>query len=149
MTEDRIELEEGQGLDPVEDRRPRVPEPLPVRLVAVADVTLPATCGLEVEIDEFYVGVLRFVREAPYHEHVYRADNFRVRFELHEGLVHREGYRPLGIEVQSLVEAENKLIERQIEYVKQRTLVPGQISLALLDPAGNPLELVEERRIMW
>lgn len=149
MSEERIELEEGHGLEPVEDHRPRVPEPLPVRLIAVADVTFPATCGLEVELDDFYVKLLRFEREPPYHEHVYRADNFRLRFALHEGLVHRDGYRPLGIEVQSLADAERQLIERQIEYTKQRTLVPGQLSLLLLDPAGNPVELVEERRIMW
>src|SRR3954454_9604123 len=52
----------GESL-PELDRRRRMPEPLPVRLVAVADVRLPATAGLERELDAFYVDLLGFERE--------------------------------------------------------------------------------------
>jgi hypothetical protein len=40
-----------------------MPEPLPVRLVAVADVRLPAPAGVERALDAFYVGLLGCVRE--------------------------------------------------------------------------------------
>jgi hypothetical protein len=45
------------------DPRPRMPEPLPVRLIAVANVRLQATAGLELQLDAFYVGVLGFERD--------------------------------------------------------------------------------------
>src|SRR5688572_7744007 len=44
------------------DRRPRMPEPLPVRVLAVEDVRLPATAGLEPQLDDFYVGLFGFER---------------------------------------------------------------------------------------
>ncbi|HEX8914051.1 MAG TPA: hypothetical protein VF796_17010 [Humisphaera sp.] len=48
---------------PPADRRPTLPEPPPVRLVAVADVVLVCPPGVEREMDAFYVGLLRFERE--------------------------------------------------------------------------------------
>lgn len=48
--------------DPRPDRRPPIPEPPPVRLVAVADVVILAGAGVERELDALYVGVLRFER---------------------------------------------------------------------------------------
>jgi hypothetical protein len=145
-----FELEQtDRPFHPAHDPRPKMPEPLPVRLVAVADVILPATAGLECELDEFYVAMLEFARDQslPY-ELVYRADNFRLVFQLHEGLVRREEYRPLQVEVQSLIEAERKLIDRELEYIRQRGLQPGSRTLLLNDPAGNFVELVESRRVM-
>ena len=38
-------------------------------------------------------------------------------------------------------------MEAKIEYVRQRTLTPGEESLVLLDPAGNWVELVEYRAV--
>ena len=142
-----IELEAPTGLDPVPDRRPRMDEPLPVRLVAVADVTLPAIAGLEVDLDRFYVGLLEFVRDPDLRQLIYQADNFAIRFVVKELLPERGEYRPVQIEVQSLIVAEQKLMDAKIEYTRQKTLTPGQETLVLLDPAGNWVELVEYRAV--
>jgi hypothetical protein len=64
-----------------------------------------------------------------------------------EGQLERESIRAQGIEVTSLAEAEEKLIEEEIEYIRQRGLTPGQQSLLLLDPAGNWVEIFENRPI--
>lgn len=149
-----IEMEETEAGRPIEsgaDRRPRMPEPLPVRLVAIADVTLPAQAGHETALDRFYVEMLQFERGWAHEVHgrtlLYRAENFNLRFELREGLIERLDYRPVVIEVLSLAEAEQKLIEREIEYTRQKGLAPGEESLLLQDPAGNWIELVEAKPI--
>jgi hypothetical protein len=143
-----IELEEPTGVEPEPDRRARMDEPLPVRLVAIADVTLAVIAGLEVELDRFYVGLLEFVRDPDLRQLIYQADNFAIRFVVQELLPQRGEYRPLQIEVQSLIVAEQKLMGAKIEYVRQKTLTPGEESLVLLDPAGNWVELVEYRAVM-
>jgi hypothetical protein len=213
-TNDAIELADvADGASPGEpDRRARMPEPLPVRLVAVADVRLPAPAGAERALDAFYVDLLGCLREgAPPNPRrliepllgvpgpapvtapplalglrnaedkpvgsiepagtdasprteaasvgssgamntstgavlpgpVYVADNFRVRFDILEGLVERESFRSLTVEVPSLAETEAKLMEAEMEYSRQRGLTLGEESLVLLDPAGNWIELVE------
>jgi hypothetical protein len=147
MSDSPIELEWPSGIESVPDRRPRMDEPLPVRLVAIADVTLPVMAGLEVDLDRFYVGLLEFVRDIDVRELVYHADNFALRFAVQELLPERREYRPLQIVVQSLLIAEQKLIEAKMEYVRQKTLTPGEESLVLLDPAGNWVELVEYRAV--
>jgi hypothetical protein len=147
MSDLPIELEEPTGLEPVPDRRARMDEPLPVRLVAIADVTLPVIAGLEVDLDRFYVGLLEFARDADLRQLIYHADNFALRFVVQELLPQRGEYRPTQIEVQSLLLAEQKLMEGKIEYVRQKTLSPGEDSLVLLDPAGNWVELVEYRAV--
>jgi len=147
LSDSPIELEAPTGIDPVPDRRPRMDEPLPVRLVAIADVTLPVIAGLEVDLDRFYVGLLEFVRDPDVQQLIYHADNFALRFVVQELLPERGEYRPVQIEVQSLIVAEQKLLEAKIEYVRQRTLTPGEESLVLLDPAGNWVELVEYRAV--
>jgi catechol 2,3-dioxygenase-like lactoylglutathione lyase family enzyme len=62
---DAIELDEvsedGAAPGPP-DPRPLMPEPLPVRLVAVADVRLAAPAGVERALDAFYVDLLGCVR---------------------------------------------------------------------------------------
>ena len=78
---------------------------------------------------------------------VYRADNFRLLFDLVEGPVERDTLRPLGVEVPSLAEAEAKVIEADLEYTRQRGVAPGHESLLLLDPAGNWVEVVETRGV--
>src|SRR5205814_9455356 len=143
-----IELEAPTGIEPAPDRRPRMPQPLPVRIVAIEDVSLPVIAGLEVQLDDFYVRLLEFARDPDVRQLIYHADNFAIRFHVQELLPQRGEYRPLQIEVQSLLLAEQKLLEAKIEYIRQRTLTPGQESLALLDPAGNWVELVEYRAIM-
>jgi hypothetical protein len=134
---------------PVVDRRPRVPEPLPVRLIAVADVRLPAAAGLEGKLDAFYAGLFGFERTTdPAGEAVaYRADNFTVRVDVQEPPVKRIDLRPLAVEVPSLGALEEKLIEAEAEYERRRGLLPGEATIVLLDPAGNWVEAVEMRTV--
>ena len=146
-----IELESrGEAVLPAKDRRRFVPEPLPVRLLTVDDATLISSAGLEVQLDAFYVSLLKFEREqveGPIDGPVYRADNFRLRFQIIEMLPERETLRPLLIEVQRLSEIEHELITREIEYTRQRGITPGEERLVLRDPAGNWVEIVECRAI--
>ncbi len=150
---DRIELEAATGSKPIDsgaDRRPRMAQPLPVRLVAVGDMTLPARTGQEVELDRFYVGLLEFEKEpleADGQVLIYHADNFDLRFVFQEGLIERDDYRPTMIEVQSLADTEHKLVDAEMDYTRQKTLAVGEESLLLQDPAGNWIEIVERREI--
>jgi hypothetical protein len=146
---DPFELEPSRGdFVPVVDNRPTVPQPLPVRLVAVEDVRLPALAGVEDELDEFYVKMLEFERDRSGEQLVYRADNFRLCFAVMPPPIQHDGHRPVQIEVLSLREAERKVFDAQIEYLRQRGLTPGSESLLLRDPCGNYVELVERREII-
>lgn len=150
---DRIELEAATGGQPIDsgaDRRPRMAQPLPVRLIAVGDVTLPAQAGLETELDRFYVRLLEFEKAPSDPESqflLYHADNFDLQFALRDGLIERADYRPAMIEVQSLSDTEHKLIEAELDYTRQKTVAVGEESLLLQDPAGNWVEIVERREI--
>src|SRR3954454_25158749 len=134
-----MELEKSSfTFKPVADQRPRVPEPLPVRLIAVADMRIESAAGLERQLDAFYVRLLGMERVPPSgDEIVYRAENFDLYIDVLEPPVMREDYRPLRVEVRSLPQAEMKLIEAEIPYVRQKGLLPGQETLSLQDPAGN------------
>jgi hypothetical protein len=141
-----LEVEEpAQQFKSTPDNRVRMPEPLPVRMVAVEDVRLPAPAGVETQLDEFYVKLLEFERVAG--ELSYRADNFTLRFDVLEHPLSHDSLRPTQIEVLSLADAQQKLIDREIEYTRQRGVTPGQETLVLLDPAGNWVELIEYRQI--
>jgi hypothetical protein len=147
-TTDALELVEPTGpFKPRIDRRPRMDEPLPVKLVTVDDATLLTGAGLERALDAFYVDLLGFVRTGSPHDLVYRADNFNLHFRVEEPPVRRDTLRALGVEVQSLAATEQKLIDAEIEYAWQKGLQPGHQSISLLDPAGNWLELTEARAI--
>jgi hypothetical protein len=142
-----MELEPAtRAFKPQIDRRPRVPEPLPVRLATVDDARLPAAAGLERQLDAFYVGVLGFAR-ATADTITYRADNFALHFTVIEPPLRRDDMRPLGVEVPSLAELEPKLAAAEVEYARQRGLLPGEESIVLLDPAGNWLEIVDRRAV--
>ncbi len=134
-------------VDPPEDRRMRMPEPLPVRLMTVEDVTRVAGAGLESGLDAFYVDVLGFERDPREEIILYRADNFHLLFEVVEPPISRDDMRPLGIEVPNLLEAEHKLIDAEIEYLRQQGLLPGQETLLLQDPAGNWISLTASRQL--
>jgi hypothetical protein len=133
--------------NPTIDRRPRVPEPLPVRLITIDDARLPSAAGLERELDAFYVGVLGFARRGSGEEISYRAENFSLTFEVIEPPVRRHNMRPLAIEVPSLADLELKLIETEAEYSRRRGLLPGEQAIVMLDPAGNWLEIIDRRGI--
>jgi hypothetical protein len=131
------------------DARPLMPEPLPVHLVAVNDVRLVTAAGLEKDLDAFYVAMLGFERDTDQGAGLaYHAENFRLIFEVVEPPLERDHLRPVLIEVLSLAEAEQKLIDLEIEFTRQRSITPGAESLLLLDPAGNWVELIELRRVM-
>ena len=147
LDRDQLELEPATGLKPRVDRRPRIDEPLPVKLVAVDDVRMPAPAGVEVQLDGFYVDLLGFERMVPETELNYRAENVALRFEVQERPVEHENLRPQGIEVPSLAEAELMLIEGEYEYVRQRGVVLGTETIVMRDPAGNWIELIELRAI--
>jgi hypothetical protein len=142
-----MELEESTTqFKPVADRRPIIPPPLPVKLIAIDDVAAVTAAGLEEKLDSFYVQVLQFERDAS-EALSYRADNFNLRFNVVENPPPRDDMRPIGIEVQSLQEAEEKLNERELEYTPQRGLFAGEKSLLLLDPAGNWVVLVDAKAV--
>ena len=146
--DESIDLDEVTGeFKPVEDRRRRIPEPPPVKLVTVEDARLICGAGVEVQLDEFYVGMLGFERVGPEDAIVYRSENFSLYFDVLEPPVRRETLRALGIEVLSLAAAQEQLIAREIEHTRQKGLTPGSQTLLFLDPAGNWLE-VGERRIV-
>lgn len=142
MSHEPLELEPAAGFAPREDRRPRLEEPLPVRLVAVADVRAWSPPGLDAAHDALYVRILEFVRDSAVL--CYRADNFRLWLDI---AAPSEDYRPIGIEVPSLGQTENRLAEAKIQYTRQKSLTPGHESLVLQDPAGNWLEINEYRRV--
>jgi hypothetical protein len=140
---ENVELVDSTGhLLPTADRRPRIPEPLPVRLVAVEDVRLSALMEAARDLDEFYVGLMGFEREHIQSENIYRAENLRLRISLTTTPPPRD-LRPLGIEVVSLADVERRLIEREMEYEVQKSLLPGRRTLLLLDPGGNWVSISE------
>jgi hypothetical protein len=133
-----------------DDRRRKIPEPPPVRIVAIDDCVLCTAAGLERQLDEFYVGLLKLEREEipgdqGMHELVYRAENFRVRIQVLERPASREDFRPLTLVVESVNDLARRLTESEIEFQRQRGLVPGLDSLLLSDPAGNPVSVGEYR----
>ncbi len=132
-----------------EDKRPRIPEPLPIWLVAIDDVRLPAPIDIRGELDEFYVAVLGCAPdESADGDIVYRTDNLRLRFIPIQGLIERQTLRPTVLEVPSLALAERAIFEREIEYTRDRATTPGRDSLILLDPAGNWIELIERKLLL-
>jgi hypothetical protein len=150
MSDQSMELEQPSfDFKPRIDRRPLIPEPLPVRLVAIDDVHLPAAAGREVELDAFYVGLWGFERDesAPEGVIAYHAENFRLCFDVLEPPLRREELRPTGIIVESLAAAGQKLIDAEIEYERQRGVAPGEQLIVLLDPAGNWIALSEARSV--
>ena len=127
-----------------------MPEPLPVRLIAVNDVRVEAPAGRERQLDAFYVALLgmrRVPEDVAGEAIVYRAENFDLYVDVLEPPVARDDYRPLRAEVRSLGETELKLVEAKIEYVRRRGLLVGDESLLLQDPADNWVELTQSRII--
>jgi hypothetical protein len=141
-----MELEPASNpFQPPVDQRPKIVEPPPVRLVTVADARLTAVAGLEAELDLFYVGLLKFERDLTEPGIVYRAENWRIQFDLIEQPRPREEYRNLGVIVPSLADLAGRFDDAEIPYVRQRGLIAGQESLLLADPGGNLLEISESK----
>lgn len=142
-----IEVESTAGFRPRTDVRPHLPEPLPVRLVAVEDVRLQTSAGLERPLDAFYVSVVGFERDPDDSILQYNADNFSLNFDVVEGEVRRDDLRAIGVEVPSLLAVEHKLMRAEIDYTRQKGVDPGREALVLQDPAGNWIELMELKRV--
>src|ERR1700704_5509911 len=101
----KVALEEAPGdFRAAQDRRPVIPVPPPVSLVAVEDVRLPATAGLERDLVRFYVGLLQLERDEKREGLVLRAENVRLTFDWIEGRVQRDDMRMLGVVVKSLAD---------------------------------------------
>ncbi len=133
---------------PPADRRPTIPEPPPVRLVAVEDVTLSATSAESAKLDAFYVGLLRFDRDVKESGIVYRAENARLRIEIVADDVPRDDMRALGVDVPSLRDLELLIVDRQIPFIKERGINVGQLNFLLQDPARNWIRLGQVLRIL-
>ena len=122
-----------------------------MRLVAVKDVLLKAPAAATERLDAFYIGLLLFERDrhAEAAVRAYRAENFRLVCELieAEAVAGREDYRPVGVELPSLADAELRLIDAELEYARQKSVMTGVESIVLLDPAGNWVELFERREL--
>lgn len=131
---------------PEVDRRLRVPEPLPVKLIAVADMRIESAAGIERQLNTFYVTIVGMLR-LPGEAIVYRAENFDLYIDVQEPPVVREDFRPLRAEVKSLASLEMRLIDAAMTYTRRKGLIPGEESLVLQDPAGNWVELTESRLI--
>jgi hypothetical protein len=147
---EKIELDEPSATVDADDRRPKMEEPPPVRIVAVDDCFIWAPAGLERQLDAFYEGILNFKRlesepDSGPHELIYGAENFKLRIEIVERPIAREDYRPLTLAIGSLNDLAAKLIEAEIEHVRERGFTPGQDNLLFTDPAGNPVAVGEYR----
>jgi hypothetical protein len=123
---------------PVRDTRPHIPPPLPVSLVAVADVRLPAPPGIRDRLDRFYVEILGFQRlPSDDQHHCYQAENHCLILQVHERPVTHDRLSPTMVLVQHLQEVRDRLIEREVPFEPMRGLTPGGDYLLLRDPAGN------------
>lgn len=132
-----------------EDRRPRVYEPPPVRILAVDDVRLPTLAGLERKLDAFYVELLAFERDVSERRSIaYHAEKHRICLEVVEALAARDDYRPIGIEVPSIQALREKLDELEIEYEWQHSITPGMHQILIQDPAGNWLSIQSARFLL-
>ena len=123
-------------------------EPPPVRLLAVADVRVCAVESVVSLLDDFYLGVLGLEREiGEPGQIVYKAENFRLRFDVLESPRIPEDLRPILIDVPSLSFVRQQLTDREIEFQCQTGLPPAQETLLLQDPAGNWVQIGQFSRI--
>ena len=123
-------------------------EPPPVRLLAVADIRVCAVDSVEALLDEFYLGLLCLEREiGEPAQIVYKAENFRLCFEVVESWRPPEDFRPIDIDVPLLSLVRQQLIDRKIEFQWQKGLPPGRETLLLQDPAGNWVQIGQFKRI--
>jgi hypothetical protein len=143
-----IELEQSQfEFKPGRDQRQRMEEPLPVELEAVADVHLPSPRVPTVKLDVLYVTILEFAAIHDDHYPAYQADNFRLVFNLPRRELIQEDFRTTKIIVQSLAALQTKLLAAELEYERQKSVMPGQEVIVMQDADGNWLDIRERREI--
>lgn len=133
---------------PNDDKRPHMPEPPPVRLLAIADMRLPVVAGLEKELDRFYVGLLKFERDADDADHIaYRAERWRVVFSVVERPPARVDYRPVMVQIPHFDWFVDMLKSSSIEFEWQKGVAPGVEAVLLKDPAGSWVSVSALREI--
>jgi hypothetical protein len=126
------------------DGRPRMPEPPPVRLIAIADVHLPAARGREKALDTFYVTLLGFHRDTtPEGFVLYRAEKHAIVFDLLDPPIERDRLPMTGIEVESLYLLERALLDQEYPHERVRSVEVGIEQIVVCDPAGNWLAICE------
>jgi hypothetical protein len=131
-----------------DDQRLTVPEPLPVRLNAIADVRLPCPPGVDAAMDALYVSLLKFERLRSDEFHLfYRADNHNLIFQVHNRPVGHDRLAPTMIEVDSLDPLQRHFVDTEFPFQWMRGLTPGGDYLLFQDPAGNWIG-VSQRRIV-
>ena len=143
-----MELEPSTHFRLEPDPRRSIPVPPPVSLNTIDDAMLRATTGFERELDAFYVGLLQFERDLKCDRVVYKAENFRLRFEFVEGQVIRDDMMMLGIVVKSLADTAKKFDEAKVTFSRERGITAGEERLLLLDPAGNWIRVTQSKRIV-
>ena len=119
------------------DARPTMPEPPPVRLLAIADVHLEAPAAMERLLSDFYVGLLRFERDAEDAERLaFKAEKWRLVFDVVESFGPRDGYRPVMIETPFFADFVQALNDRELFFEWQKGTAAGVETVFLQDPAG-------------
>ena len=117
-------------------------------LVTVEDARLLSSKGWERELDAFYVGLLKFEPDKKVAGIAYKAENFRIVFDLVRGPVERDDMRMLGIIVKSLRETAQLVRDAKVEFEWERGLQAGDERLVLTDPAGNWLRVTQSKPVM-
>ena len=129
------------------DDRPTLPEPPPVRVVALRDVILPTLAGLHDKLAAFYVGLLQF-RQDSADLLAFEAENVCVRFNLVVDYpLERDHTRPLGIQVPHYRAILERLQTGRSDFEVVRGLVAGNDAILIRDPAGNWIAIGELRDV--
>jgi hypothetical protein len=111
-------------------------------------VVVEAPVGLDQALGDFYAAMLQFERDPGERDRLaFRAENFRLVFEVRQRPIERLDMRPIGVEVVSLTATEMKIISRQLEYQRSKGLTSGSDQLMLQDPAGNWVSITERRGV--
>ena len=119
------------------DDHPNMPERPVVRLLAIADVRLAAVAGIEKELDDFYINLLKFERGE--HEDgriVYNAERWRLVFNVVERPPAHDDYRPVMVQIPHFPDFIDALKERAVDFEWQKGVAPGVETAFLRDPAG-------------
>ncbi|MGF1633337.1 MAG: VOC family protein [Phycisphaerae bacterium] len=135
------------------DTRPNVPEPPPVRLAGIDDVRTAAPAEAAGALVAFYTGLLGFWRlnaddgHEQKHRLTFRAQNADLVIDLKPVREAPPEMRATGVIVPSLSALQEKLREREIPFVFDQGLAPGEEVVTLRDPAGNWLAVRDSRQV--
>lgn len=148
-------------------------EPPPVRLLAIAAVTVLCPPGHEAALDRLYLDILRFhpadpalkppprssfaaaqlthpkltgpatpTRPTPPLPRTYLAENLPLHYLPTPQLTPHQT-KLIQLQVPSLRDLTQRLLDAQIPYQFVRGLAPGLVHLEITDPAGHLLQILE------